>query len=64
MDIFLPLYLLALFGIFIGCPLAAGWIASRKGRSALLWAFFGLALGIFGVLIAALVRPVARADAY
>ena len=64
MDIFLPLDLLAVFAIFVGCPVAAGWIASRKGRSALLWAFFGFFLGIFGVLIAALVRPVARADAY
>ena len=39
------------------CPLAAGHIAGRKGRNAVLWAVFGLFLGIFGVLLALVVRP-------
>jgi hypothetical protein len=53
------IFALALLSV---CPLATGLIASRKGRSAVLWAFFGFFLGIFGVLLAAIV-PARSANA-
>lgn len=43
--------LLLVFAWALVCPLLAGIVADRKGRSALLWAFFGFALGVVGLLL-------------
>lgn len=50
------------FALALFCPLAAGFIAGRKGRSSLLWAIFGLFLGVFAVALA-LVVPSRTAEA-
>jgi hypothetical protein len=54
MDVFATLLVVALF---LFCPVAAGMIAHQKGRSAVLWGFFGFFLGIFGVIFALIARP-------
>jgi bacteriorhodopsin len=48
---------LVVAAIVLFCPVAAATIAHQKGRSALLWAFFGFFLGIFGVIFALIARP-------
>ena len=56
-----PAYL-AVLSVFV-CPIFAGLLASKKGRSPVLWAFFGFFLGIFGLLLALLV-PSRKAEVY
>jgi membrane protein YdbS with pleckstrin-like domain len=51
------LAVLLVVALFLFCPVAAGLIAHQKGRSAALWAFFGLFLGIIGVVFALIARP-------
>jgi len=41
--------------IWIGCAFAAAIVAGNKGRNAFGWFFIGLALGVFGILMAVLV---------
>ena len=47
--------LLLAFALMLVCPLAAGLVAGRKGRSSLLWAIFGLFLGVIAVGLALVV---------
>jgi hypothetical protein len=56
-------YLIFYLAFLIGCMLGSGWLASKKGRSAILWSIFGLFFGLLAVLVAAALRPVAPAEA-
>jgi MFS family permease len=49
------------FVLLLVCPLVTAFIADRKGRGVLPWAMIGLFLGIFGILLAALVPRSAEA---
>ena len=47
--------LLLVFAAYAGLTLGTGYLAERKGRSFAAWAALGFFLGIFGLLLAAIV---------
>ena len=51
MDIAVDLVIVSVLLLF--CPLTTAYIADRKGRSAVPWALIGLVLGVFGILLVA-----------